>query len=63
MLVLMAGKDEHGDLPATEIVKWFVQHIPKALLQTGIIPNVLHGFRGGEKKVASLVRRFITQKK
>ena len=63
MLVLMAGKDEHGDLPATEIAKWFARHVPKGRVHTGVIPNVLHGFRGGEKKVASLVRRFITQKK
>ena len=57
LLVLWADKDEYSDRPAKEIAAWFEEH-----LYTGevvIVPKVGHGFKGGEKQVATHIKRFI----
>ncbi len=57
ILVMLAEEEEFSDIPAKEIASWFEKH-----LYTGevvIIPKVGHGFKGGEKKVAAHIRRFI----
>jgi alpha-beta hydrolase superfamily lysophospholipase len=57
-LALLAGADEHGDRPAKEIGKWFEKNL-RAKNRVAIIPRVGHSFRGGEKRVAQEIRRFI----
>ena len=58
ILVLLAGKDEHGDRPAKEIAMWFGKHI-RTPHRVFVVPRVPHGFKGAEKKVATHIRRFI----
>jgi len=57
VLVLWAGKDEYMDRSAKDIARWFEKHIRNG--ETIIIPGVKHSFRGGEKTLATHVRRFI----
>ena len=58
MFVILAGKDEYGDRPAADIASWFMKHMNnKSAVR--IVPNVLHGFRGGERKTANMLRGWL----
>jgi len=58
ILVLLAQKDEFADRSAKNIVAWFERNI-KSKHRVVIVPNVGHGFKGGEKTAASAVREFM----
>ena len=57
-LVLLAGKDEHGDRPAKEIAAWFTKHL-RTPHRVFVVPRVPHSFKGGEKKVVAHIRSFM----
>ncbi len=59
VLVLFADKDEHSDRPAEKLVEWFAQNTGSRYFRAGIVPKVRHSFRGGESRVAQLVRQWI----
>ncbi len=58
VLALFAGEDEHADRPAEEIEAWFRKHSHSRHFASLIVPGVGHSFKGGEKRIASAVRRF-----
>jgi pimeloyl-ACP methyl ester carboxylesterase len=58
VLVLLAEKDEYADRPAKRIQDWFAEHL-KIGDEIAIIPRVKHSFKGGEKRVAKLVKEFM----
>ena len=60
-LVLLSGNEEHTKKPAREIAAWFEKY-----LYTGevvIVPKVGHSFKGGEKLVARVIRKFLVSTK
>lgn len=58
MFTILAEADEYGDRPAKDIATWFEKHSnAKSIVK--IIPNVLHGFVGGEKQTAAVVREWL----
>jgi pimeloyl-ACP methyl ester carboxylesterase len=57
-LVLLAGGDEHTNVPAEQIAEWFEWHF-KAPYRINIIQKVGHGFKGGEKEVVREIRSFM----
>ena len=59
MLVVLAQKDEHGNLSAEKIELWFRKHNKSRSLETTIVPDALHSFTGLEKKVSIIVRRWL----
>lgn len=60
LLVLWAGKDEFADQSAEKIARWFKGHIRAKKFFVKIIPNVNHGFKGGEKNAARAIRQWIS---
>ncbi|HTR18801.1 MAG TPA: alpha/beta fold hydrolase [Candidatus Paceibacterota bacterium] len=58
--VFLAGAEEHTKRPAREIAAWFQKHL-KPEDEVVIIPRVGHSFRGGEKKIAKVVRGFMKE--
>lgn len=58
ILVLWAGKDEYADRSPERVGEWFEKHL-KRNDRFVVIPQVLHGFKGGEKRVAKEVRKFV----
>jgi len=66
ILALLAGADEHGDMPAKEIAAWFKKHLParpgKPKDQVIVVPKVKHSFRGGEKGVANVIHKFMKER-
>lgn len=56
-LVLLSGNEEHTKKPAEEIASWFEEHLYTG--EVAVIPKVGHGFKGGEKSVATHIHRFI----
>jgi len=56
-LVLLAAKDEFADRPAKEIAAWFERNLRKG--KVVIVPRVKHSFRGGEKRVAAEIHRWM----
>jgi len=58
-LVLLAENDEYADRPAKKIAAWFETHI-RAPHRVVVIPRVPHSFRGGERAVATAIKRWIT---
>ncbi|HUO50050.1 MAG TPA: alpha/beta fold hydrolase [Candidatus Paceibacterota bacterium] len=58
VLVLIAADDEYADRPAENIEGWFAQHL-KTGDQIAIIPGATHGFRGEERIVARVMKKFI----
>lgn len=59
-LVFFAGKDEYSKRPAREIAAWFEKHL-KGRHKVVVVPNVGHGFKGGEKRVAREVKNFMKE--
>ena len=59
ILVLLAGKDEYGDMPAKTIGAWF-EKVLKQGDRVEVIPKVLHSFSGEETEVAALMKSFIS---
>lgn len=60
VLALLAEKDEYADRPAKALAWWFEKTLPKNdATRVRVIPNVRHGFRGGERQVASFVRGWL----
>lgn len=59
VLALIAEKDEYADRPAGEIYDWFLEHLYEG--EVAIVPGVMHGFKGGEKKVATLIKDFMKE--
>lgn len=57
-LAIFAGKDEFADRPAKEITGWFEKNTG-ANLETLIIPQSTHSFRGKETQVASAIKDWI----
>jgi alpha-beta hydrolase superfamily lysophospholipase len=57
ILVIWADRDEFSDRPARQIATWFEQHIQKGRVE--VIPNVGHGFKGGEVRVATTIRNWL----
>lgn len=60
ILMLWAERDEFSSLPAKKVQDWFAEHL-KVGDKIAIIPRVGHGFKGGEKRVAGEIRRFIRE--
>lgn len=60
LLVLLAGADEYGDRPANELAAWFERTIV-ARHTVAIVPKTQHSFKGGEKRVAKLVKEFMKE--
>ncbi|MBI2610471.1 alpha/beta fold hydrolase [Candidatus Kaiserbacteria bacterium] len=60
-LVLLAGRDEFGDRPAKEIVKWFEVNNRSRDFRAMVIAGARHGFKGYERDVARAIRRFIAR--
>lgn len=58
-LVLLAEKDEYGDRPAKKIAEWFTQHIKARKSHVSVIPDVTHSFKGGERNVARVMRKWM----
>lgn len=56
ILALLAEHDEYADRPASEMERWFLEHIHEG--ETAIIPATGHSFRGAEKNVARLIHAF-----
>lgn len=54
MLVILGENDEFGDRPVKDIAAWFEKHV-NSNSKVQILPDVLHGFFGGEKKAAKMV--------
>lgn len=61
VLVLWAAKDEYADRPAREVAHWFDTNI-KSPHKVVVIPEVGHGFKGGEAQAAREVKWFIGRK-
>jgi pimeloyl-ACP methyl ester carboxylesterase len=59
ILVLLAEKDEYGDMSATKIGEWFQENL-KSTHAIQIIPKVTHGFKGAEREVAKIMKKFIS---
>jgi pimeloyl-ACP methyl ester carboxylesterase len=59
-LVLLAENDEYADRPAKEIGMWFEQNV-RASHRVVIVPKVGHNFKGGEKKVAAVMKEFMKE--
>lgn len=59
VLVLFADKDQHAERSAEKMIEWFAQNTRSKYFRAGIIPKVEHNFRGGEKRLAQLVRQWI----
>jgi pimeloyl-ACP methyl ester carboxylesterase len=59
ILVLLAGADEHSKLPARKIADWFAEHL-KIGDEIVVLPRVKHSFKGAEKRVAALIREFMS---
>jgi len=59
ILVLLAEKDEYADRPAQKIGDWFAEYL-KIGDEIVVVPKVGHSFKGAEKKVASIIRRYIS---
>lgn len=59
ILVLLAGADEYGSVPAKKIADWFVRWIQNG--HVVIVPKVRHSFKGAEKAVAKTVRKFMKE--
>ena len=57
ILVLLAEKEEFTRMPAKKIAVWFERYMRKG--RVAIIPHVRHSFRGGEKRVAQEMRKFL----
>jgi len=57
LLVLLAEKDEYADRPAAEMADWFRAHV-RISKNVHVIPQVEHGFIGGEKQVASIIKQW-----
>lgn len=57
ILVLLAEKEEFSDIPATQIATWFEERLHNG--RAIVVPNVGHSFKGGEKKLAAHIRRFM----
>ena len=60
MLVLLADKDQYAERPAEKMIEWFAQNTRSKYFRAGIIPTVEHNFRGGEERLAQLVRQWIS---
>jgi pimeloyl-ACP methyl ester carboxylesterase len=58
-LVLLAGADEYGDRAPEDIYWWFLENIYEG--EAAIIPKVGHGFKGGERKAARLIKDFMKE--
>ena len=58
IMVLLAEKDEYADRSAIKIQDWFAEHL-KLDDKVVIVPQVSHGFKGGEKFVAKEIRKWL----
>lgn len=63
IFALFAGDDEYADRPAQKLVEWFQKNSGSRRFEAEIIPRVGHSFRGGEGRVARLIRRWINDGK
>lgn len=59
LLVVLAGRDEHRDRDIEEIAEWFESNILSENSSVAIIPRALHGFKGRENVITSLIGEFI----
>lgn len=59
LFVLLAEKDEYADRSAERIAEWFEKNLYTG--EVAIVPNVTHNFKGAEKNVSSLIRRFMKE--
>lgn len=59
MLALFADDDEYADRSAEQLLQWFAANTYSHYFRGGIIPKVEHSFRGGESRVARLVKQWI----
>lgn len=57
ILVFLAGREEFSKQSPKKIAAWFESHVHKG--HVVIVPRVKHSFRGGEKRVAAEVRRWM----
>lgn len=60
ILTLFADKDEYSERPAEKMIEWFATNTRSRRFRAGIIPEVGHSFKEGEKRVAELVRQWIS---
>lgn len=56
VLALLAERDEFVDRPAKRLEEWFLAHIYEG--EVRIVKGVGHSFKGAEREVASLIRRW-----
>lgn len=60
-LVLFAEHDEYADRPVEKMFAWFAKNTGSTYFRAGIVPNVGHSFRGGEKRAAHLIAKWISR--
>ena len=60
VLALFADKDEYAERSAEKMIAWFAKNTGSRYFRAGIVPKVGHSFRGGEKRVAQLVKQWIS---
>jgi alpha-beta hydrolase superfamily lysophospholipase len=59
LLTVLAEKDEYSDRPVEELYEWFLEHTYEG--EVAIVPKAMHGFKGGERKAASLIKNFMKE--
>lgn len=60
ILALFADRDEFADRSSEEMAEWFATNTQSQYFRAGIVPKVGHSFRGGETRVAELIRGWIS---
>lgn len=61
IIALFAENDEYADRSAEKLVEWFAKNTQSRYFRAGIVPKVGHSFRGGEDRVARLIRQWISR--
>ena len=59
MLVVLAGDDEYGDLPADAIARWFDATLEQK--SAAVIGGVGHSFKGKERALAKKIAMFMKE--
>ncbi|MBI5456655.1 alpha/beta fold hydrolase [Candidatus Kaiserbacteria bacterium] len=60
IFALWAGKEQYADRKPGAIKAWFEEHLAGRDFKFVTIPNVKHGFKGGERYVAEAIRKWAT---
>jgi hypothetical protein len=60
-MAIFAEKDEFGDRPAEEIVRWFEANT-RAPLMSLVVRDAGHGFNGSEKPVTKAIKSWVVNK-